>query len=558
VLTLEVELLTGRYAATAHDNRRRAEWPPHPARFFSALVAALHDHDPVDSTERAALLWLETQPPPALDVDLDVDERVGRRDVHDVFVPVNDISVVGDVWPLVDELAKAEAALIAAEQEGNAKTRARDVKTASKAVATAEKKLSTFLVKALARRDEPSTVELNAAVALMPERRTRQVRTFPVALPGRKTFSLIWSADPGAELRAALDKLCRRVTRLGHSSSLVRCAVADRDVNPTLVPAKKGDWVLRVIGAGQLARLESEFARHEAVESRVLPSLPQTYARPARCAAPEPPRSMFTDEWIIYERRAGARVLSSRATDVTRALRAALLEANGSAGPLPSVLSGHRSNGEPSRAPHVAFIACPFIGHAYADGSVQGCAIVPPRDIGNDERQSLLRLIASWENRTARDGLVELAGEDLPPLRLARVGVSEKQALSPWKWCRPSTRFITATPIALDRNPGNLRSSIANAANRASVEAQRLIAEACEHIGLPRPISVEINLAPLVIGAQHVREFRPWPSRPGRPARVRVHADITFDRPVRGPVILGAGRYFGLGLCLPAYGRDDR
>ena len=58
MLAIEVELLAGRYSATAHNDRGRAEWPPHPARFFSALVAALHDKEPVDAHEREALVWL--------------------------------------------------------------------------------------------------------------------------------------------------------------------------------------------------------------------------------------------------------------------------------------------------------------------------------------------------------------------------------------------------------------------------------------------------------------------------------------------------------------------
>lgn len=556
MLLVEVELLAGRYAATAHDDRRRAEWPPHPARFFSALVAALHDRDPVDETERKALLWLERQPPPALDVDLGVDERVGRRDVHDVFVPVNDVSVAGDVWPLVDALRKAEAALVAAERRADAEGKRRSVKAATTAVAAAKKRLSQFLAKALTHSEDSSAVDIAAAAALIPDRRTRHVRTFPVTLPGRTVFTFAWEADPTADLRAALDALCARVTRLGHSSSLVRCAVVDRHVDPTLVPANDGEWVLRVVGAGQLARLEAEFARHQAVEPRVLPARPQRYGKPALVLAPAAPRSVFTDDWILYERRQGARPLSSRGMDIARALRAALLEANGAAGALPSVLSGHATDGKPSDQPHVAFVACPFVGHQHADGSVQGCAIVLPRDVDEDDRGKLLRLIATWEKKTARDGLVELAGGGLPPLRLARVATSNEQALSPWRWCRPSTRFITATPIALDRHPGKLRSNSAGAAYRASVEAQRTVAHACERIGLPRPVSVEISLAPMLPGAQPVRAFQPWPGRPGRHARARVHADIRFDRPVRGPVLLGAGRYFGLGLCLPVHDGD--
>jgi CRISPR-associated protein Csb2 len=198
------------------------------------------------------------------------------------------------------------------------------------------------------------------------------------------------------------------------------------------------------------------------------------------------------------------------------------------------------------------------VGHEHADGSVQGCAIGLPREVDEADRRRLLRLVAAWEKRTASEGLVELAGDGLPPLWLARVQASEKRALSPSRWCRPSTRFISATPIALHRHPGNLRSNSAGTARRASIEAQRTVADACEHIGLPRPNAVEISLAPILMGTQPVRAFRPWPDRPGRFARARVHADIRFDRVVRGPVLLGAGRYFGLGLCLPVHDRGEQ
>jgi len=81
------------------------------------------------------------------------------------------------------------------------------------------------------------------------------------------------------------------------------------------------------------------------------------------------------------------------------------------------------------------------------------------------------------------------------------------------------------------------------------------VADACERVVGVRPDSVEVSLAPLLPGAQHVRAFLPWPGQPGRTPRVRVHADVRFEMPVQGPLLLGAGRYFGLGLCLPV---EDR
>lgn len=550
MLAIEVELLTGRYVATSHNDRRRAEWPPHPARFFSALVAALHDREPVDADERLALLWLERQSPPSLDVELDVDERVGRRDVHDVFVPVNDVSVVGDIWAFDLALNAARERHAAAQGESDPKLKSKAVNDAIKAIDKAEKKLA----QATAPASKTTDVALEAATALMPERRTRQVRTLPVAVPARTVFAFVWADSPDERVRTALDALCARVTRLGHSSSLVRCTLVERSVTPTLVPSVTGDLVLRVVGDGQVDRLDREFERHQAVEARALPARGQRYAPPREAERERDAVSgVFSAEWIVYQRRGGARLRSSRGADLARALRAALLEANGSAGPLPAVLSGHHSEGEPSKAPHLAFVACPDVGHPHADGGVLGCAIVLPFDLPAGDRRALMRLIAAWEQARGTDGIMELGGEALPPVRLERVDLSERQALQPWRWCRASTRFVTATPIALDRHPGNLRSNQDGTAHKAAIEAQRCIADACERIGLPRPTAVEISLAPFLEGAQPVREFRTWPGKPGRPGRARVHARIDFDRDVRGPVLLGAGRFFGLGLCLPVW-----
>ncbi|MBK8018129.1 MAG: type I-U CRISPR-associated protein Cas5/Cas6 [Betaproteobacteria bacterium] len=105
------------------------------------------------------------------------------------------------------------------------------------------------------------------------------------------------------------------------------------------------------------------------------------------------------------------------------------------------------------------------------------------------------------------------------------------------------------------QTPGNLRSNQDGTAHKAALEAQQSISDACLHVVGVRPVSVEVSIAPLLPGAQHVRDYPPWPGRPGRTSRVRVHADIQFSSPVEGPLLLGAGRYFGLGLCLPVENR---
>lgn len=530
MLAIEVELLTGRYAATAHNDRGRAEWPPHPARFFSALVAALHDHDEVAPAERAALLWLEAQSVPSLWVD--PESSVGRRQVQDVYVPVNDVTLGMDT-----AIREAEEALQLADG-------------VSRRMA-AEKKLATARSAPNVVEAAPSDKALKTAIALLPERRTRQVRTFPVVSPETPLFAFLWpSADP-SPYRAALEQLCARVTRLGHSSSFVRCTVVDRDLSPTLVPSDEGDVVLRVVGPGQLERLDRAFAHHEGWKSRVLPARPQRYCSASKVAAPPPhAESVFSTDWVLFERVGGSRPVSSRAGDLGRALRSALIELHGNRD-LPETLSGHAETG-PTERPHVAFVSLPFVGTEHADGALMGCALVLPRELAKNDRELLFRLLAKWEKeRSDQRGNLTLAGGTFPPVVIRQVDVSAKATLDPTRWCRAASRFVTATPIALDKNPGNLRSNQDGTARKAALEAQRSIGDACLRVVGARPTSVEVSLAPLLAGAQHVRDFLPWPGRPDRSPRVLVHADIRFGAPVRGPLLLGAGRYFGLGLCLP-------
>lgn len=556
MLAIEVELLTGRYAATAHNDRGRAEWPPHPARFYSALVAALHDYDDTDRAERAALQWLEEQGPPALTVD--PESRVGRRQVQDVYVPVNDITLGADAglppaeWAdaLTAQKSKLRNRLANAAAKHRHESQNAPTSDACKRAARDLEKVQREVAK-----DGLSDVDLETAVVLMPDRRTRQVRTFPVVLPEHPTFAFLWPAAEPSPHRAALEGLCARVTRLGHSSSLVRCSVVDRDFTPTLVPGDEGDVVLRVVGPGQLERLERAFEHHRGEQSRVLPARPQRYRSAYKVNAPSPPgQNAFSPDWVLFERVGGSRPVASRTTDLARALRGALLEVHGSRD-LPATLAGHSESG-PTEQPHVAFVPLPFVGHEHADGSLMGCALVLPRALAKPDRERLLRLVAKWEKeRSDHRGDLTLAGGTLPPFIVRRVDVSAKAALDPARWCRASARFLTATPIALDRNPGNLRSNQDGAATKAALEAQRTISDACLRVVGARPCSVEVSLAPLLPGAQHVSDFLPWPGRPGRTPRVRVHADIHFDAPVAGPLLLGAGRYFGLGLCLPV---EDR
>ncbi|MGH7501844.1 MAG: type I-G CRISPR-associated protein Csb2, partial [Longimicrobiales bacterium] len=117
--------------------------------------------------------------------------------------------------------------------------------------------------------------------------------------------------------------------------------------------------------------------------------------------------------------------------------------------------------------------------------------------------------------------------------------------------CRPAESWLSVTPVALDRNPGELYASDPDRARKAVASAIEIISTSCERIGLPRPIRVEVLPSVTMPGVAKARAFLPFPADTRKPRRVKVHAFVEFGEPVTGPVLLGAGRYLGLGLFRP-------
>ena len=220
--------------------------------------------------------------------------------------------------------------------------------------------------------------------------------------------------------------------------------------------------------------------------------------------------------------------------------------------PMPEGLSGHSQQGRPSTNPHVAFLPLPWVGHEHSDGRLMGAAIAMPEQLDTKPRLTLLRAIGKWES--VADPLILTLGRR-GILEMERiVGTSPLVTLRPGLWRRQSLRWVSATPIALPTHPGNLGSGTAAARAKAWTRAEQAVNASCRHIGLPEPVNVIATFAPLLPGARPAPTYPAFHQRGpgGKPvARRLVHAAVTFDRPVVGPIVLGAGRYLGLGLMRP-------
>jgi CRISPR-associated protein Csb2 len=553
MLALGIEFLTGRYVATAYNDRRRAEWPPHPARVFSALVATHFEDPDRDPREREALLWLERQEAPEIH-----GTEARARDVVDVFVPVNDASVVGDAWRELDEVDEARAVVAAATDE-KSRTKAR------KALEKAESKVASKVAKGIAPIEGKLPSETRkVGVSLLPDQRGKQARTFPSVVPDEPRVTLIWpAAEVNDEVRAVLDQLAARVARLGHSSSLVSMRVLTDDQvvdRPYRLPDPDGDEVLRGVESGQLDRLCEDFAHHQGSEPRVMPAAVHVYREPReqRIARPS---SVFGDDWIVLAIRdvdgGGTRLPSSRAVEIARAVRGAL-QKHWPQQPPPEIVSGHQPAGSPSEHPHLAIVPLPFVGMRHADGDLRGVALILPRAATPEERQGVLRAIGGWEHEARADRdhepphvLITLHGGIA--VRVQRELAPSLDSLKVRRWCRPSRQWATVTPIALDRHPGDLRARDPDTQATAIAAARVTIVEACRRIGLPAP-RVEIHPAAPIAGVQKAREFPAYPPVAGRTRRALTHAVLEFNQEVVGPILVGAGRYHGLGLLFPCDG----
>ncbi len=558
MFAIDVELLTGRYVATAFNDRDAPEWPPHPARVYSALVATWAIAGQPDD-ERDALEWLAAQPPPTV-----YATPAFARSSVSVFVPVDDVHVVDPPAGARDRLAAAECA----------KATARDDKERAKAIRAidrARKQLAADTAKKIAVPNRLPAKRIAQARAVLPQSRRRQPRTFPSVTPIEPRFVLVWNANPPDRVRSALQSLCERVVRIGHSSSFVRASVSDHDSVPfgadPFVPDDGGSEVLRVPRPGQLQALVAAFEVHQEVEPRHLPCRFARYRHGARPVSADRPRSNLSSDWLVLARAGGDRLPITATPGLAHAFRAALLAH--AEQPIPSFLSGHDADGAPTELPHLAFVPLPFVASKYADGQILGIALVPPRDAAPSALQSVARAIEAWEQEQ-RKAHPDLVDEDAPPLplyigkrsapawqraaiqfRRVPFGLPAKITLRPYTWSRPSRRWASATPIALDRNPGDLHDKNPEKRARAFANAEDIVRTACERNGLPPPLEVDVLRSAVLPGSEKPSHFPRFPHNPQRTQRVLVHARILFAEAVEGPILLGAGRYLGLGLMRP-------
>jgi CRISPR-associated protein Csb2 len=361
----------------------------------------------------------------------------------------------------------------------------------------------------------------------------------------------------------ALRALARDTSYIGHSSSLVRCIFLSDSPSPAV--ALRLSNVVRALYSGRLRELEALYARHIANADANARPRPAPPIQPQPLSARQRLTSIFGEHWIVLEFDAGNRPELRATTVIGRAMRDALMSAWGS--DIPRWLSGHNGDGTPTREPHMAVIPLANVGYPWSDGIWHGLAVVLPRSLEDAwlgaatpeafaNRQRLLGLFRVLAAPSGESGTVQLRLGALGVIQLRLLDAPDQhrlRSLQPRRYMGQRHRWCTVTPIALDRHPKGAEQQL---------QAAEIVAQCCVRIGLPRPANVLVHKHSAIIGAPSAwpaggaPRWAGWTRPESLAGRPLIHATLQFQQPVQGPIMLGAGRFFGLGLCLPV-GRGD-
>jgi CRISPR-associated protein Csb2 len=489
-LLIELRLLADRY----HGDR---DWPPSPFRLFQALVAGAYGgrwrSEPEDDKD-AAFRWLERLPPPLVAAP---PKRELRATTY--FVPNNDLDAVGGDPRRVSEI-----------------------------------------------------------------RAGKVVR--PVLFDAGEPILYAWPFDDGEDHARRLCALAERLHTCGAGidAAFARAEVVDWNAAEAGLAAGRGR-LARPAGPGSATAptcpmdgsLDSVKARFEATrerfrretEGRSTVTLFRQPPKP-RCrtvAYDRPPVRLLFDLRPADGSRPYRPVAAERAAEVAAAIRDCAARRLRQAfparlGEVDRVVVGSDA-GAADLSRRVRFIPLPSIGMAHTDPAIRRILVEVPPDcpFTGEEIAWAVSGQSPVDSITGEvaDDTIYAPAEDLSMLRHYGVGETAR-------------RWQSVTPVVL---PERRRRGRLDGGGRAADEsrAAAAVAGAVRHAGLDwRGLDIRIQREPFRAKGDRAEAFLPQDeAMRARFAGRLCHVEIAFPKPVSGPLVIGDGRFLGLGLLAP-------
>ena len=491
-LLISVRFYDGRY----HGERGRGigEWPPAPARLFQALVAGAARGDKLAVEDKEALEWLET-----LDAPVIAAPAVRLVQSFSNFVPNNDL-----------------------DEYGGDPIKINKIRT-------------------------PKTIR-------------------PHIFDGKIPLLFVWTFTGGNNDKDNARTICQIAERLYQLGRGVDMAWAWAEVlNASEVETRlachggvvhrpsKGETgkALLCPRKGSLASLKD---RYDANRTRF------TYIKEGRKVQQlfsQPPKPRFakvaydtSPRRFLFEIRAATHDESfvpwpsTKAAELVTALRdkaaSRLKEAlPGEAGAIDRVLIGREAT-EADKASRVRILSLPSIGYTHADRAIRRILIeVPPNCPlrADDIAWAFSGLEVHIRIGEILWNLVRVAEQGM--LHHYGVGGNEQNAFRVWRTITPA-----ALPIVRTGRGTACAKRVADEAKTA-----RAVVQALRHAGMAIPVeSIRVQREPFDHNGARAEEFA-MPERFA--ARGLHHVELAFAQAVRGPLVIGNGRYLGLGLMAP-------
>lgn len=495
-------------AVLFHDGRYHGlpDWPPSPARLFQALVAGVARGESLEEEDRRALAWLESLEPPEIAA---ARMRAGRGFTS--FVPNNDLDALGG---------------------------------------------------------DPSRVSEIRAPKLIR----------PIFFDAEVPLFYVWPFTESAEALASAERIgtiARQLYQLGRGVDMAWgwgeiLAAEEAEARLLAHPGSlhrpgggRGDATLAVPATGSL---ESLLHRYDGMRRRfqTLRLSKPTRKDPSRKVAAgqifvQPPRARFRQvaydspaQRLLFDVDDGAERLD-RIVALTERLRDGaarrLKEISGPmAARIDDIIVGRPDGEEGDKAIRIRIIPLPSIGHAQVDRSIRRVLVEIPPNCP----------LPSGDLEWAFSGLSLDAGRSDASPRL--VPAAERGML--WHYGvegdKPARVWRTVTPAALPQraarrriDPARRRAEAKAGTEQAEEERKAVFAaaQALRHAGISvRPLAISVQREPFEAKEARAEAF----ARGTRFAKERLwHVEVEFAEAMSGPLVLGDGRYLGLGLMRP-------
>ena len=497
-LLVTVRFHEGRYHGL--DSRKVGEWPPAPARLFQALMAGAVRGATVPGGVRAALDWLETLPPPVIAAPRDVSGQT-----FDSYVPNNDLDA---------ELSKGKAPDLA-----------------------------------------------NAVAAIRVGKRIR-----PILFDAETPILYCWRFGDGDGQAAALCAAANGLYQLGRGIDMAwaEAVVIDSDEAEQRL-SSHGGLVYRPSGGGSSNR-ELLCPRHGLRQSladrfqgtRIRFRTGGTNRKPIRLFV-QPPKPRL--DKIAYGARPHRFVFELRTGDAQAAFTSQALKA---AAALVQEVRDKAANRLRDALPDLADrVERYLIGRDARDSDKEArVRIVPIPSVGSEHADMAIRRLVVYVPQScplAADDLAwtfaQVAWVDADGVIYKELQRAEDDRMVR-RFERRARRWRSLTPLALPLarrrriEPDRQADEAKGAAERAVEEARATAAvrQALRHAGTGAPAAkVRVQREPFHHHGDRAESFA---SGTRFTKDMLWHAEVTFTEPVAGPLLLGNGRFLGLGLMV--------